>query len=685
MKLRRLTALLSIILLMLAFPQYGFASKNDKTTSEGKDSDNNRAAILDIMDDMTIEEKVGQLFIVHVYGKTPTDPDYEDINLRNNRGGENFKEVIENYHVGGVIYFNWTDNIGTPLDAAQVNNLSNGLQDIAMVQDNPIPLFVSTDQEGGIVQRVTSPGTVFSGNMALGATQSEEYAAQTASILGTELSSLGINMNFAPVLDVNMNPENPVIGVRSFGEDPDLVSRLGIAQITAYQDENVIASAKHFPGHGDTAVDSHTGLPIIDHDLETLHEIDLKPFKAAIDAGIDSIMTAHIVVPALDDSGLPATLSKPILTDLLREEMGYDGLIITDSLGMSGANVYPPDQVPVEAFKAGADILLNPPNVEVAYNGVLEAVQSGEISEARLDESVYRILSAKMEKGLFENPYTSLDAIENIGTDEHLQTADEIAEKSITLVKNEDAILPLQPQSGDILITGPSAAQPNLLSDLLNEKGIMTSSFATGTSPTQEQIDEAVEKAQAADKIIVTTYTANTNENQQQMVERIQAAGKPVIVAAMRNPYDLMVFPEVDAYINTYSYLGVSVHALAKAIVGDINPFGKLPVTIPGLYENGHGLEYIDTPLSANGMKTLVGQLDEAGEITGDDAAHELTLHLTAVNHYEQKELADKVVKHMEGFKLMLEQQKESEAISAKAYSYLETETVRLIEQWSNQ
>ncbi|WP_245835757.1 glycoside hydrolase family 3 protein [Virgibacillus ndiopensis] len=684
MKQRRLLAILSIILLMLSFPQFSLANEGGSSPANGKGENDNHDAITEIMDDMTIEEKVGQLFIVHVYGKTPTDANYEDTNLRMDRGGKNFKEVIENYHVGGVIYFNWTDNIGTPVDTAQVNALSNGLQDIAMDQDNSIPLFISTDQEGGIVQRIKSPGTVFPGNMAIGATGSEEYATNTASILGNELRSLGINMNFAPVLDVNMNPDNPVIGVRSLGEDPNLVSRLGVAQIKGYQEQNIIASAKHFPGHGDTAVDSHYGLPIIDHDLETLHEIDLKPFQAAIDAGIDSIMTAHIVVPALDDSGLPATLSKPILTGLLREEMGYDGLIITDSLGMSGANVYPQDRVPVEAFKAGVDILLNPPNVEVAYNGVLDAVQSGEISEERLDESVYRILSAKLEKGLFEDPYTSPDAIENIGTNEHLQAADEIAEKSITLVQNNDSILPLQQDSANVLVTGPGAAQPDLLSNLLNEKGLMSTSFATGTSPTQDQINEAVQKAEEADKVIVTTYTANTNEEQQQLVEQIQSTGKPVIVAALRNPYDLMEFPEVDAYISTYSYLDVSVQALAKVIAGDVNPFGKLPVTIPGVYELGHGLDYVDTPLSANGMQSLIEQLDEMGEILSDKAKHMLTVHLTAVNQFEEKELSEKVVKHMEGFKLMLEQYKENDAISAKAFSYLETESDRLLEYWSN-
>ncbi|WP_255259607.1 glycoside hydrolase family 3 protein [Lentibacillus sp. CBA3610] len=478
-----------------------------------------------------------------------------------------------------------------------------------------------------------------------------------------------------------MNPENPVIGVRSFGENPDLVSDLGVAQVNAYQEENVIASAKHFPGHGDTDVDSHYGLPIINHDLETLHEVDLKPFKKAIDAGIDSIMTAHIVVPALDDSGLPATLSKPILTDLLREEMGFDGLIITDSLGMSGANVVPEDRVAVEAFKAGNDILLNPPNVELAYDSMMEAVETGEISEERVDESVYRILEAKKDKGLFDDPHTDPDAIENIGTDEHLQTADEIANRSITLVKNENDVLPLE-SSEDVFITGPSSAKPGLLSDQLNNKTVEASSLATDTSPSDGQIDEAVANAEEADKVIVTTYTANTNEAQQQLVGELEATDKPVIVAAIRNPYDLMAFPEVDGYLATYGFQDVSVNALSNVMAGDVNPFGKLPVTLPDLYEYGHGLDYIDTPNSADGMTTLTENFIDEGEIE-ESQARSIIRHLTAVSHFEESESAEKVIKHMESFKQLLDHQLANEMMSSKAHNYLMTETDRLIEKWS--
>ncbi|SFD67652.1 beta-N-acetylhexosaminidase [Lentibacillus persicus] len=591
---RRLFSIISFMLiLLLCFPAAALGKGWDDPTKPGWGNGEKakHGWIVSKMNHMTLEEKIGQLFIIHMYGQTPTDPDFEETNLNNNRGAKNFKKAIEEYHIGGVIYFNWSQNIGNPANIEQVNALSNGLQDIAMDQRMPIPLFISTDQEGGIVQRLTEPGTVFPGNMALGATRSTDLAADSAGIMGSELSSLGINMNFAPVADVNVNPENPVIGVRSFSEDPDLVSDMAVSQVQAYQEEKVVPTAKHFPGHGDTNVDSHYGLPIINHDLETLRNVDLKPFQAAIDAGIEAIMTAHIVVPALDDSGLPATLSKPILTDLLREEMGFDGLIVTDSLGMSGANVVEPERVPVEAFKAGNDILLNPPNVEQSYNAMLEAVESGEISEERIDESVYRILKAKMEKGLFGNPKTNPDAVENIGSEENLAKADEIANKSITMVKNENNVLPLSTEQ-DVLITGPSLGEPEYLAEQLADKGFNVSDYATSTSPTQGQIDEAVSRAKDADTVLVTTYTANTNPSQQQLVSALESTGKDVVVSAIRNPYDLMAFPEVDGYLATYGNRDVSIEALSSVLIGEVNPQGKLPVTIPELYDYGHHLGY---------------------------------------------------------------------------------------------
>src|SRR5699024_1322290 len=237
----------------------------------------------------------------------------------------------------------------------------------------------------------------------------------------------------------------------------------------------------------------------------------------------------------------------------------------------------------------------------------------------------------------------------------------------------------------DVFITGPSSAKPDLLADELNEKGIEANSLATGTSPTDQEIDEAVANAEEAEKIIVTTYTANTNEAQEQLVHEIEATGKPVTVAAIRNPYDLMVFPEVDGYLTTYGFQDVSVKALANVIAGDVNPFGKLPVTIPDLYDYGHGLDYVDTPQNADGMKTLAETLMEEGEIEDDRTARSIDIHLTSVSYYEKKDLAEKVVKHMESFKQLLDHHKENEMITAKAHSYLMTETDQLIEKWSTE
>lgn len=593
MKRRNLLKTFSVALsLLLAVPAINVhANTTDPVKPGWKDEKAQRGWIESKIQHMTLEEKVGQLFMIHVYGKTPTDPNYEQTNLSNNRGAKNFEEAIQKYHIGGIIYFNWSDNIGTPVDFAQVNALSNGIQKIAMDQRMPIPLLIATDQEGGIVARVTEPATVFPGNMALGATRSADYATKMTSIMGSELRKLGINFDLAPVLDVNINPDNPVIGVRSMSGNADLVAQLGAAQIKGYQSQNIIASAKHFPGHGDTNTDSHYGLPIINHDLQTLNEIDLKPFKAAIAAGIDSIMTAHIVVPALDNSGLPATLSKPILTDLLRNKLGYEGIIITDSLGMSGANVVPADRVAAEAFLAGADILLNPPDVDVAYNGVLNAVKSGEITEKRLDESVFRILKVKMKSGLFSDPYAAPEKLNQIGTAENLKFADELTNKSITLIKNENSILPLK-QGTKVLVTGPSTGNPALLSDQLTSKGFASSYYQTSTTPTAAQINTVKTKANDADVVIVTTYSSGAAIPQKNLVDALTAAGKKVIVAAMRNPYDLTAFPQVNGYVATYGNKAISTKALARVLTGEVNPSGKLPVTIRDLFDYGFGLGY---------------------------------------------------------------------------------------------
>ena len=246
------------------------------------------------------------------------------------------------------------------------------------------------------------------GNMALGAGRSTADAHESAEVIGEELEAVGVTQDYAPVADVNINPNNPVIGIRSIGGDVDLVSDLASAQVKGYHAGGVSAVAKHFPGHGDTGVDSHFGLPQVTHSLEQFHAIDLPPFKAAIAAGVDTIMTAHVVFPAVDPSGAPATMSHEILTGVLRDELGFKGLIVTDALDMGGATAtYPPDVAPVEAILAGADQLLVPPQMDTAYGAVLDAVRDGTISKKRLDESVYRVLLHKYQRGIFATRWST--------------------------------------------------------------------------------------------------------------------------------------------------------------------------------------------------------------------------------------------------------------------------------------
>src|SRR5215210_7430460 len=407
------------------------------------------------IDQMTLREKVGQMFVPYAYGESAGTTAPADVSAnRTLYGVDNATQLIDKYRPGGIIYFSWSNNVNNP---RQIAGLPKGIQRAAMGQPGKIPMLISADQEQGVV-RVDEPATQFPGAMALGATRNTEAARKAAVITGQELRTIGINQDFAPVANVNVNAQNPVIDVRSFGSDPSLVSGMVEAQVRGYQQgANISATAKHFPGHGDTAVDSHYGLSVITHNRSKLESVDLPPFRAAIGSGVDAIMSAHIVVPALDDSGRPATLSKPILTGLLHNEMGYDGLIVTDSLSMEGVRQqFGDERVPVEAIKAGADMMLMPPRMDVAYDAVLKAVRGGEISEHRIDESVYRILEVKQRRGLFENPYVNEGSVDTIvGTPQNRATASAIADESVTLVKNGAGTLPLAANTGrNVLITG---------------------------------------------------------------------------------------------------------------------------------------------------------------------------------------------------------------------------------------
>ncbi|MFE1856595.1 glycoside hydrolase family 3 protein [Streptomyces sp. NPDC002387] len=562
----------------------------------------------DLISRMTLEEKVGQLFVMRVYGHSATDPDQADIDANLQEiGVRTAAELIAKYRVGGIIYFTWAHNTRDP---HQIADLSNGIQKASLDQPRGLPVLIATDQEHGIVARVGKPATLFPGAMAVGAGGSHADARTLGRISGAELHALGIRQDYSPDADVNVNPANPVIGVRSFGADPDAVAGLVAAEVKGYQSSGVAATAKHFPGHGDTAVDSHFGFPVITHSRELWEQLDAVPFRAAIRAGIGAIMTAHIMVPALDDSGDPATLSHPILTGILREELGYDGVVVTDSLGMEGVRQkYGDDRVPVLALKAGVDQLLNPPSLDVAWNAVLQAVRSGELTEARLDESLLRILRLKAGLGLLERPFVSDAGVDRtVGVPAHLRAADRIADRTTTLLVNDGRLLPLSRRAHPrVLVVGADPASPSgtdgppttVLADALTDLGFTATVLSTGTAPSPATIEKAVAAAGNADAVVVGTYNVTAASSQRTLVNQLVATGKPVVAIALRNPYDVAQLPDVKACLASYSWTDVELRAAARVIAGRVRPRGKLPVPVQRaddpaqvLYPVGFGLSY---------------------------------------------------------------------------------------------
>nr|WP_306744550.1 glycoside hydrolase family 3 protein [Saccharothrix yanglingensis] len=534
---------------------------------------------------MTLEQKVGQLFVTYVHGQAPDEQ--HPGNLRD-FGVASPAEVVAKFQPGGVVYFNNSsyDNIDTP---RQIATLSNGLQ-----RASRIPLAISTDQEMGIVTRIGAPATQFPGNMALGAGRSAQDAERAARITARELRAMGVNQNFAPDADVNSNPANPVIGVRSYSSDPALAAELTAAQVRGYQGrplgrDSVSATAKHFPGHGDTAEDSHTSLPTVDRTAEQWRELDAPPFEAAIAAGIDSIMTAHITMPRIDPSGEPATLSKPTL-DLLREELDYDGVVITDSLAMAGVRQLHGDaEIPVLALKAGVDQLLMPVDLRLAVDSVVAAVRGGELTERRIDQSVLRVLRMKLLRGMLTSPRVDVEGVGAVvGAPEHLADARRITDRTITAVRNDAGVLPLAARPTAALVTGWGETTTRTLAGVLGGTAL-----PTGTAPTEAQVAAAVQAAAAADVVVVLTNGLSARPAQQTLLTRLLATGKPVVAVAAQNPYDV-AHTAAPTWLATYSYSAVSMESLARVITGEVRPAGRLPVDVPGPtpYPLGHGLAW---------------------------------------------------------------------------------------------
>jgi len=521
---------------------------------------------------MTLEEKVGQVMMIGL------DPN----------GGRaapeltpEFRALLQELHVGGVIYFE--RNVESP---AQLAKLSADLQEAARANGDP-PLLISIDQEGGRVARLKEPRgfTEFPGAMAIGATGDVENARLIARALAQELLAVGINMDLAPDLDVNNNPDNPVIGIRSFGSDPQAVAAFGIAFTAGLQAEGVLAVGKHFPGHGDTGTDSHVSLPTVSHDRGRLAAVEFVPFKAAMRANVAGIMSAHVTFPAIDSTpGLPATLSPKVLTGLLRDELGYDGLVLTDSLEMGALATigYPVPVAAATSLKAGADVLLISHGLEIhrqTHALIVDWVRRGQIPQASLDQAVGRVLAAKERFGVLDDRGQASGVGGQVGSAAHKALSRQVAAQAITLLRDDAGLLPLKADAKLLVIEPPSAAGIGA--------ALGATAFTVAANPTAAEIATAVGMARDGRTVVVATADAKNGSPQARLVQALLDAKVPTIVVAVRGPYDLLAFPEAPTYLATYGANPPMLDALAAILSGRARPVGRLPVELPGLFAVG--------------------------------------------------------------------------------------------------
>lgn len=599
----------SVILLAFLLNGVLFANAQQRAANRFTPSEKDWKRADKLLKKMSVEEKVGQLIQIGVNAKFA------------NRDSSFYKEIrrqVVDNKVGGIIFF------GAPMYETSI--LINRMQTEAK-----LPMLMALDAETGIGMRFAD-AVNFPWAMAVAATGDAEYARRIGVITGREARAMGFQHVYAPVLDVNNNAANPVINVRSFGEDPLEVAKFGTAFIDGVQSEKAIATAKHFPGHGDTDVDSHRGLPIIDHSLASLEKTELVPFRAAINDGVASVMIAHIALPQIDDeivlplknyrggdaevgaeiveqkAYIPATLSKKVQTDLLRNDMGFKGLIVTDAMSMSGLTLYfEQGEAGVRAFLAGSDLLEKPSDPDAMIAGLLAAVKNGRIPQERLDDSVRRILAWKSAVGLFDNRITNIDAMDRIiSGPESLALTNEVAAKAITLVRNDANALPLDRSKKIVVLglsngfDGPDTMAPFV--SALRSSGLRSSSFYLQENSLTEQAQAARTAASEADIVIVGLYgrvrsgaknSVGVPENGATILRELLANGKQVVGVSFGNPYVLSSFPEMKTYVVAYGDMSSLQRAAARSLLGLQPITGRLPISLPGSYPRGTGIQFV--------------------------------------------------------------------------------------------
>jgi beta-N-acetylhexosaminidase len=538
---------------------------------------------------MTVDEKIGQLIIPATVG------------MFMNQDTDSFKTIrrdITEFHVGGYHMLGEANTLHEP---AGVALLINHMQEIAK-----IPLWITADFEGGVGLRYAG-ATRLPRAMAMGATADPEMAYLAGRVAAEEARAMGVHVNFYPVVDVNNNARNPIINIRSFGGDPQLVSKMARAYIRGSQRSGVMATAKHFPGHGDTSTDSHLELPTVDADRARLDQVELPPFRAAIEEGVGGVMSAHIALPRIETEKLPATLSSKMLTGVLRTEMAFGGVVFTDAMNMQGIVAhYPEGEAAVRAIKAGADVVLYPPSVEKAFTAIKRAVETGEITVARLDESVRRVLAAKARLGLDKNRLVDLGKLDRVlGSDEHQRAARQIIESAITLVRDRRGALPLKlaPEQKVLFITVVDNSEGwrdgvpgRAFFAALAQRHPKSTSVSVSDKTAPAEFDLIKKLAALADVVIVNGFirvssfkgSIDMTEGEINLLKYLSGTEKPLVFVQYGSPYLLTFVPDLPSYILAYEYYPAAEEAALKAVLGEIEFKGRLPIELPGLYGIGH-------------------------------------------------------------------------------------------------
>ena len=538
---------------------------------------------------MTLDEKIGQLIIPAMIGMFLS---------QDSEAFQQARRDISEFHVGG---YHMLGEVNILHEPAGVALLINHLQELSKV-----PLWITADFEGGVGLRYIG-ATRLPRAMAMGATANPDLAYQAGRITAEEARALGVQVNFYPVVDVNNNARNPIINIRSFGGDPLLVARMARAYIRGSQEHGVMATAKHFPGHGDTSTDSHLELPVIDVDRARLNAIELPPFQAAVEEGVGGVMSAHIALPRIETGNLPATLSSKMLTGVLRGELKFGGVIFTDAMNMRGiAAHYPEGEAAVRAVKAGADIVLYPPSVEQAFVALKRAVQSREITEFRIDESVRRILAAKAKLGLDRDRLVDIGKLDkSLGSGENQRTAQQIIESAITLVRDKRGDLPLKlaPEQRVLFITmvdnseGWRDGVPGraFFAALVKRHPNSINLYVTDkTAPAEFELIRKL--AAFSDAVIVNGFirvssfkgSIDMSDGEINLLKQLSTIEKPFAFVLYGSPYLLSFVPELPSYILAYEYYPAAEEAALKAVLGEIEFRGRLPVELPGFYRIGH-------------------------------------------------------------------------------------------------